>query len=413
MKPAFFGLTLYTVSSPDVFDPEKWSAWIQQHENEAVSDIALRYSGRKELPLQDLLVQLKGRQIARLKIPSFYAQRGIYYPDTLILEQCSSEDTARLKADWAKDKTVADLTGGLGVDAFAFSRKAKRVLFCEPDTRRCEAAKHNFRLLGAENIEVIQGDAAQTASLLHNEADVFYLDPARRSNNGKRAFLPEDLSPNIVELKAQLLESGALVMVKMAPMLDLQQGLRQLPETFRVEVVSRKNECRELVFFLSAEKRESTITCIDAEHPERAFTYDPQKDLSLPLPLAAPDTYLFEPDASIRKAGPWRSICADFSINTLHPNSHLFTGKQELPAFPGRCFRVKAMLPYQQEKILEALGGQAAQLVFYNFPVDAEQVRKKLRIPSGEPNYLFFTRTPEGPVVLLTERTSSFLSEGK
>lgn len=390
------------------FDHEKWISWVQEHENEPVSELALRFSTRKDLPLNNLLSQVKGRQIARQKLPSFYAEPGIIYPDTLILEQCSSEEAAAQKAQWAKGKIVADLTGGLGIDTLAFAKTAKKVYFCEPDPVRCAAAQHNFKVLNIGNVEVLQGFAEDTAPKLTGVAEMFFLDPSRRSEDGRKVFRLEELSPDILKLKSLLLSNGALVMVKLAPMLDIREGLRQLPETYRVEVISRKDECRELLFFLSKTVGTPEISCIDTGNPETTFSYDPENESQLPLPVGEPEMYLFEPNASIRKAGPWRSICEHFELKLLHPNSHLFTGSQPVEHFPGRIFRIEQILPYKKDKIHEALAGNSAQLVFYNFPVKAQEVTKALQIKSGEPQYLFFTSsTRQRSLVVLAERVSS------
>ncbi|MFN8154606.1 MAG: hypothetical protein U0Y08_09970 [Bacteroidia bacterium] len=390
------------------FDHKKWISWVQEHENEPVSQLALRYSGRKDLPLRDLLLQVKGRQIARQKLPSFYARNEIIYPDSLILEQCSSEEAATQKAAWATGKTVADLTGGLGIDSLAFATTAKKVFYCEPDPARCAAARHNFKVLNIANVEVLEGTAEETGAALLLQTEVFFLDPSRRSDDGRKVFRLEELSPDILKLKALLLSNNALVMVKLAPMLDIREGLRQLPETFRVEVISRKDECRELLFFLSNKGGKPEIVCIDTGHPESTFSYDPDAEPLLPLPTGEPDKFLFEPNASLRKAGPWRSICERFGLKMLHPNSHLFTGSKTIEHFPGRIFRIEQILPYKKDKIHEALAGTTAQLLFYNFPVKAQEVTNALQIKSGEPQYLFFTSSAkQRSLVVLAERVAS------
>jgi 16S rRNA G966 N2-methylase RsmD len=388
-----------------IFDPKKWIDWVQEHENEPVPELALRYAARKDLPLKELLTQVKGRQTARNKLPTFYAHPEILYPDTMILEQCSSEEAAAHKAAWAEGKIVADLTGGLGIDTLAFARTAKKVFYCEPDTVRCAAAKYNFNVLGIQNVEVIQGTAAETSARLQEQADIFFLDPSRRSDSGKKVFRIEDLSPNLLELKDQLLTEDALIMVKLAPMLDIREGIRSLPETIRVEVISRKDECRELLFFLAKKTAAPDIICIDTGNVHHTFNFQPKEEVALPLPIGEPEEYLFEPNASIRKAGPWRSICKTYGIKMLHPNSHLFTGSTPLVNFPGRMFRIEQVLPHKKEKIKSALDGHPAQMVFYNFPVNAADVTKSLGIKSGEPKYLFFTSTEaQRTVVLLAER---------
>ena len=401
MNPSFFA----GMNADQYFEAGEWTSWVLEHEHEEVAALALRFAGKKEIPLSFLLNQVKGRQIARRKLPSFYALPEIVYPDSLILEQCSSEEAAAQKTRWGSGKTVADLTGGLGIDTLAFAETAKKVFYCEPDPIRCAAALHNFTALKRKNIEVVQGLAEETVATLLDQTDVFYLDPSRRSESGRKVFRLEELRPNLLELKEQLLSKGALVLVKLAPMLDICEGLRLLPETVRIEVISRKDECRELLFFLTNKKTSTEIVCIDTGHPENEFSYWPDEETVHPLFIGEPEEFLFEPNASIRKAGPWRSICKKFGVKMLHPNSHLFTGTTLIENFPGRTFRIEQVLPYKKEKILEALQGDPAQLLFYNFPVKATDVTKALDIKSGEPKYLFFTRSiHQNTLAIITSR---------
>ncbi|MBK9402011.1 MAG: RsmD family RNA methyltransferase [Bacteroidetes bacterium] len=386
------------------FNPEEWVSWVLEHENEDTSTLALRYAGKKNLPLKALLHQIKGRRIAKQKLPSWYQFPTIFYPDSTIIEQCSSEATALLKATFVKGKKVADLTGGLGVDSWAFAQEAESVIFCEPDPLRCEAARKNFAILGLRNIEVVCNDAE---SMLQHKSlegiDLIYLDPSRRSEGGNKVFRLKDLRPDVLSLKDAMLAQSTEVIIKLAPMLDISEGLKQLPETYRVDIISWKGECRELLFHLSNTKNTVEIFCINAGHPEHVFRFSPNEESSLSLTIGEPEKYLFEPDASIRKGGPWRSICEKFGVSLLHPNSHLFTGSMPLENFPGRVFIIHDIMPYKKEIILAALKGHPAQLVFYNFPVDAHEVTKSLGIKSGEPRYLFFTQTAAlGTIVLLT-----------
>lgn len=386
------------------FNPKKWKDWILQHEQESVADIALRYRLKKDLPLHDLLYQLKGRQIAKQKLPSWYANLDTFYPDGLILEQCSSEATSLFKAQFSTGKTVVDLTGGLGVDSLAFASVAKKVIYGEPDERRCVAAKINFQAFKKNNIEVICGDAQTLVDEgITKEADLIFIDPSRRSDSGKKIFRIEDLQPNVIALKEKLLAQDANVIVKLAPMLDISEGLRQLPETFRIDVLSWKGECRELLFHIKKSSDSTEIHChdIDGNSPSMRYTY--KKTSQLTLPISLPKKYIYEPNAALRKAGAWKEICEQFGVNILHANTHLFTSDEKIK-FPGRCFELLEVMPYKKEIIVEKLAGRCAQLVFYNFPEEPVKVKKKINIKSGEPLYLFFVSLKEdGTRVLLTE----------
>ncbi len=388
------------------FKPEDWTDWVLEHENEDIASLTLRYSHKKDLPAAALISQVKGRQTARKKIPTWYAQQQILYPDSLIIEQCSSEVTARMKATFARGKIIADLTGGLGIDSWAFSLQAKIVFYIEPDENRCRAAIQNFSVLGRENIHAKCSDAIKALEEgFPEKPDIIYLDPSRRSPGGKKIFRLEDSEPDVLLLKEKLLQSAGEVLIKLAPMLDISEGLRQLPETRRIDVIAWKGECRELLFHLRAEKGKTKIYCLEAEESWPEYAFDPLEELQLSLPVSQAKNYIFEPGASVRKAGCRKSICRDFGISAIHPNTQLYTGDHLLPKFPGRTFKLLSVLAYDKKTIRETLQGRAAQLVFYNFPGKPEAVARDLKIPSGEPLYLFFVTIQNGhAAVLFCER---------
>ncbi len=378
------------------FNPKNWKDWILQHELDSVAEIALHYRQKTDLPLSELLNQLKGRQIAKQKLPSWYANLDVIYPDGLILEQCSSEVTAKFKSQFAEQKTVVDLTGGLGIDSLAFSTVAKEVLYCEPDVKRCAAAKLNFLSFQKNNIEVICGNAQTLVDQgITDDAELIFIDPSRRSVSGKKIFRIEELQPNVIELKEKLLQNGAHVIIKLAPMLDISEGIRQLPETFRVDVLSWKGECRELLFHIKKGGQGPQIHCHDLDGNIPSLTFDYYKASQLSLYFSIPKKYIYEPHASVRKAGAWKSICDQYPVRILHANTHLFTSDQKI-IFPGRCFELLEVMPYKKEIILEKLAGRNAQMVFYNFPEEPVKVKKKINVKSGEPLYLFFVSLQEG-----------------
>ncbi|MBK7681501.1 MAG: hypothetical protein IPJ26_03045 [Bacteroidetes bacterium] len=236
-----------------------------------------------------------------------------------------------------------------------------------------------------------------------DSAELIFIDPSRRSDSGKKIFRIEELQPNVIELKEKLLRNGAHVIVKLAPMLDISEGIRQLPETFRVDVLSWKGECRELLFHIKKGGSSPQIHCHDLDGNVPSLTFDYYKASQLSLSFSEPKKYIYEPHASVRKAGAWKSICDQYPVSILHANTHLFTSDEKI-IFPGRCFELLEVMPYKKEIILEKLAGRNAQMVFYNFPEEPVKVKKKINVKSGEPLYLFFVSLQQGGTsVLLTE----------
>ncbi len=171
--------------------------------------------------------QIHARARIKDKLPSWFAHPGIFYPSALATEQCSSELTAGYKACLISGNTLCDLTGGMGVDSYFFSRSTGRVIYVEQNPSYCEAARYNFSILGANNIEVIHGNGTQVAGTL--AADTYYIDPSRRTHDNKRIFALADYEPNVLEIKENILSRGSRLIVKISPMADITAVLRLLP----------------------------------------------------------------------------------------------------------------------------------------------------------------------------------------
>lgn len=403
----FFFAAMNTPFEP--LDP-RWKDWVEQHENEDPAGLALRYTGKPGIPLRFLLQQVKGRQIASHKLPTWYRSTDIIYPDTLSLEQCSSEATARYKLQFVRGMAVADLTGGLGIDTWAFSEAAGSVLYNEPDKERLLVAQHNLGKLGRTNVQFQQSTAeAALHQGLAPGTELVYLDPSRRTETGRKVFLLQDLQPDVLGLKKNILEQVGRLLIKLSPMLDLHEGLRLLPETTRVDILSWKGECREMLFHLqrntSEQLKNLRIFCTELESGLPDFDFHFGENLDSSVPTGKPKTWLYEPHASVRKAGGWPQLCEYFALEALHPNTHLFTSEKREKEFPGRRFRILDILPYRPMEILNRLQGRPARMVFYNFPRPAKQVIEQLHIPSGEPLWLFFATLNDGhPMVILSEK---------
>ena len=253
--------------------------------------------------------QVQARENIKEKLPSWYACRDIFYPSKLSTEQCSSETTAPYKARLATGNSLCDLTGGLGVDTYFFSRQVDKVTYVERDESYCEAARSNFLALGATNIEVIHADATTVANQVI--ADTYYIDPARRTTDNKRVFALTDYAPNVLEIKETLLRQGQRLIIKISPMADLSAVLQLLPETTDVHVVSVRNECKELLFVLAKTPTNQAVnihTVNFATDTEQYFSFllEEEKDAQ-PRYTNHIGSYLYEPNSS-SKAGPLNSL---------------------------------------------------------------------------------------------------------
>jgi hypothetical protein len=365
---------------------------ILDHANDDVAQLALKWSGRTDVPVQWLLQQINGRQIAKSKLPAWYANENIIYPDKTALEQCSSEVAAVYKQKFSRDLRVADLTGGLGVDSWAFAQNAKAVLYCEPEPVRFEAARHNFKVLGLTNVEFVNKKAEDVSDELNAfKPDLIYIDPSRR-NNGKRFFRISDLQPDVSILLPAFLEISDHILLKAAPMLDIKLAIRSLKHVQDVHVLSIKNECRELLFYMGTQQHDDPlIHCIEF-HAGRNwhFEFRYSEEENIPMQTGPIHRVLLDPFASITKAGGYKALAKEYKAELIHPNTHLYTATDKPKGFPGRCFEVKEVLPYDAGLLRESVPLHKAHLLFRNFPVQPAEVEKKLRFSSGGEYYLFF-----------------------
>ena len=372
--------------------------YISAHADSDVSHLALHPSKDPQVDMAVALQQIAGRQKAKEKLPEWYATEGILYPKKVSLEQCSSSQTADYKASLVEGASFADFSGGFGVDTAAFSKKFGKGWYVEPQEELCELFQHNCKVLDINNVDIINGSMEDNlASIEH--MDMIYLDPSRRDTHGRRVVSLTDCTPNLLEWKSALLERCNILMVKMSPMIDIFQTLRDLPETYAVHVVAVEGECKEVLFLLSrrdapwhvsttsptilaVDINKTATSCVETtletEHPT-----PPQIAIEL-------GTYLYEPNAAVMKASIFNALSQKFQISKLAKNTNLFTSNELHEDFPGRVFSIEAVHEFHPRKTAKELSHlESASIAVRNFPLTAEELRKTLKIKDGNTCYLF------------------------
>ncbi|MDR3062323.1 MAG: class I SAM-dependent methyltransferase [Dysgonamonadaceae bacterium] len=365
-------------------------------------------AGNKENAGVDLpaaMIQIEGRQSIEKKIPSWFGNDDVVYPRHLSLEQCSSEWTARYKTSIVSGKKLVDLTGGFGVDCAFLSGKFESVIYVEKQMELCEIARHNFQVLNHNHIRVRNADAGNFLKTML-PVDCIYLDPARRSQSGRKIVAISDCEPDVSRLREELLEKSDCVLVKLSPMLDISLALQTLPETSEVHVVGVDNECKELLFLLKKGMVESPlIVCTDLKKNGTItqFSYNRKNEKETQIEYASEvGKYLYEPNASIMKAGAYKSVAREYNLQKLHPDSHLYTHDNYVSGFPGRVFEMEAVTSFNRGELRSVMKNvEQANLSIRNFPVSTERLRKKLKLRDGGNRYLFATTLSDGKRVLL------------
>lgn len=375
--------------------------FIHEHAEADVRQLALQGTKNPEVDLSFALEQIAGRQKAKTKLPSWAAVDGIVYPPHLSMEQCSSEQTARYKALIAgKGALIVDLTAGFGVDMAFMSQGFQKAIYVERQAPLCAISSENFKLLGLNHIEVICVDGIDYLHQLEH-ADLIFLDPARRDNHGARTYGIADCTPNVLELRDELFEKADRVMLKLSPMLDWRKAVEDLGHVNEVHIVSVDNECKELLLILSKEEKPLKLFCVNNDQVFEGDQGDWLNERSIaeirvPVPMSS-QAYLFEPNASIMKAGCFTLLEQRFNVSQLDKNSHLFVSDKDCSDFPGRRFTIEKTTSMNKRELKTALAGiDKANITVRNFPLSVAELRKRLKLKDGGNLYLFATTLADG-----------------
>ena len=430
-----------------------------QNRRADVRALALRMRQYPELDAAFVLQQIEALQKAEHKLPELAAIEGWLWPKRLSVEQCSSQVTALYKkavlekwkidnGQWTIGGKLIDLTGGLGVDTYYLSEGFEEVHYVERDEDLCRLAEHNFALTG-KSVQVHCCSAEEfleeTYRAFEPEETTIFIDPARRSAHGGKVFRLADCEPNVVELLSILRTHARRILLKLSPMLDITEAVRELGEATEVHVVAVRNEVKEVLVLLQSERdsMDPEITCVNLETEEERFVFRKSEEEHTPSPLrGTPPTLggeliLVEPNSAIIKAGAYKVFAERYGLRKLDVNSHLYFGEgvlrcigestetvrkraalfgesercevfgesnyseySEQPLFhlPGRVFRVHVAQKEELKNIKQA------NVICRNYPLSAEALKKKLKLKDGGEKYVIATKIGDKPTIFLGTR---------
>ena len=462
--------------------------FIRQHQDDDVRQLAFLGSKYPEVDMPFALDQIRGRKMARVKLPRWASLEGIIYPPHISMEQCSSESTALYKAELAarlldlpasssgiemkaeNEIEFVDLTGGFGVDfSYIAARLGVKSMYVERQAHLCEAAKENFGRLGLKNAIVKNGDGIEVLHSFHPKKKdaasdddslgiiydqplsllktklglkLIFIDPARRDDAGNKVVSLKDCTPDVTVLQEEMLSKADYVIIKLSPMLDWHRAISELSHVREVHIISVNNECKELLLVLSArnmggmeassadgvggtEEAEGTdgavkyagklrIYCVN---DAQSFVCD-ESDMETSSVKIAPSTleemqYLYEPNASLMKAGCFGVLSGRYDARMLSKNSHLFVSQAPIEAFPGRSFRIIAISSFNKKELKRHLSGiTKANIATRNFPLSVAELLKRLKLKDGGETYIFATTlSDESHVLVITEKACQKIKE--
>ena len=421
--------------------------FVQEHLNDDTARLILDRAKWPEIDIDLAVNCIESRRKLKGKVQEWYENPDLIFPLKLSAEQCSSSATGAFKAAYAQtihEKTseaqnkkmrIADLTGGYGVDSWSFSKVADQVLYCEMLNTLCNAARHNFAALGANNIqvnnitispehlcrsehsyhpggsevidEVAEANAKESSLLSSFQPDIIYLDPARRSETGKKVFLIEECTPDVLTLKDELFTHSRNILLKLSPMADITMVCERLGACCReVHVVAMGGECKELLIWMDSEwSGEYTITAAELNCHSSYLTFTPSEEKSASPIIASKEeiaeaTHLFEPGKALMKSGAFNTLCHRFGLKKLGRSTHYYiignshetsaiATTQELTEL-GKLYRIISHSSLDKRSIKAA--GTAypkSEVTARNIPMDTDTLRKKLGITSGDDAHIF------------------------
>ncbi len=370
------------------------SRFVWEHRNDDPFQLAL---ARKQYPgvaVAEAAAQIEALQKTRLKIPSWYRE-GMYFPPRLSMEQASSEAAARFKAGLVPAGRLLDLTCGLGIDTYFFSKVCTEITAIEQNSVVADAARHNYSVLEAGKISVITGDSTDFETLVTGHFDCIFLDPARRDQQQRKVFNWNDCSPDVLALKDRLLKHTGFVLIKAAPMLDIHLSVVQLENVHKVWIVEFAGEVKEVLYQLGASRHPATQITVEATGIDTCgralyrFGFTPEAEKEATPVYSDPLRYLYEPSPALLKSGAMKLFGERFSLKKLHENTHLFTSETLIPGVPGRTFEIVSVCRYDKKEISTAVPELKASIATRNFPDSPEIMARKLGLSPGGSVYLF------------------------
>jgi len=392
---------------PKQFSPDV-KRFIAQHKDDDALTLLLKYRTIEGVPMSDIADQLIGRKKARIKLPAYASNEDVLYPPAINIEQTSSEETAKYKSDvlsaTCDSGNLVDLTGGFGIDTFAFAQRFNTVVHVEPDKALQQLAEYNHGLLGASNIRYVNATAEDYLSSA-SKASAVFIDPSRR-NATKKVHSFHDCLPDITALQNRIMDITEVLLVKASPMHDIQLALREIDQVKRVLVVAADNEVRELLLLVvRGFEGEALISAVNlsASHPFvfDFYTSDEQRsDVEYSQALS----YVYEPHVSLLKVGAFKLIAKRFGMHKLHVNTQLYTADKLVHDFPGRIFEVRAAIRADEKSAKISFPEGKANVIVRNYPATPEQLKKKLKLKDGGEDYLLAFTDQEGQKLLAVYR---------
>lgn len=386
----------------DIFKGDEFKRFVTENVQKDSFALSLSTKMSSNALQQQFTQQLHVYQKAADKLPTFVEKFCLFTLKSY--EQCSSQATAMYKTSLFSNGRFLDLTGGLGVDDWAFAEAGNEVVSLEPDEELNEITAYNFGLLGVSRIQRI---SVKAENYLQNNTQMFdlvYCDADRRPG-GKKVFDLSGSVPDILSLLPEIFSCTSTVLIKASPMVDITSCIRQLKSVEHTIVVQWKEEVREVLFVVKKEftggTRISAVEVDDAGNVVHGISTAQTE--ALMLAKMSTSRFLYEPAPAVVKAGLVNEIATSYGLARVGTNSAYLLGNEEGVAFWGRTFRIQTSMLYKPDllkKYLQEKNIVKANVAKRDFPLQVDEIRKKFKLKDGGNDYFFFSKTTSGDLMV-------------
>lgn len=382
--------------------------WIEEHRNDDTTKLRLSCRKKDDATIYDFaIMQIECRKKVAKKLHTTLQSQNFIFPTPLSAEQCTSDDLAEFHSSLINNgENVLDMTAGLGVDAFHLAQKATQVIAIDINKDVAQALSINANALGITNVTGINADSIEYLKSSTTHFNTIFIDPARRGDGGKRLFALADCQPNVVEHLELIKQHCDKLIVKVSPMLDATQVLRELPETTELYAIGTRQECKELVVVLDFKNPTSTpiLHCITLSECENRFSFTRHEEAVAKSTFENINTaiYLYEPHPCVMKMQPFNILSHKYNTSKLHPHTHIYSSKNYIPEFPGDCYKILQIYPFSSRIIKNiAKDYPRANIAVRNFILPAEELRKRLKIKDDNKYRLYGVSIANGDRLLI------------
>ncbi|MEP0710800.1 MAG: class I SAM-dependent methyltransferase, partial [Algoriphagus sp.] len=312
------------------FHRADFQQFVQDHLREDPALLLFRYQGKTDFDLKAAVQQISARQKAAKKLPSWAANPQVIFPASISLEQSSSEQTAEFKARGRKGKLMIDLTGGFGIDSYFLSNHFEKAIYCEKQEDLAEIAEHNLEVLATEKFDIVKGDGLAFLAQTEKHFDLIFADPARRGKGNQKLYKLQDCEPDVVSSWEMMKSKADSILLKLSPMLDISQALSELQDIQKVQVISVKNEVKELLLHWDKNSSDAhnTIEAVDLGAKESSFSFTAEEEALATSEYGEMEKYVIEPLSAVLKAGAFKTFGERYDLRKLDQNSHLYTSSE-------------------------------------------------------------------------------------